>query len=96
MAVTIVRRRIIRALPKFAQEDGSVVPLLIEELKNKDAEIRREVANMLGVIGYESPAAKGALPALERLKKDEDERVRDIAARAIKHINSPNYPKKAP
>ncbi|HEY2415746.1 MAG TPA: HEAT repeat domain-containing protein [Pirellulaceae bacterium] len=65
----------------------SGVPGLIGCLDHESPGIRRSAADWLAAIG--SPA-KDALPALKKLQvTDEDERVRDAAAKAIDRINTP-------
>jgi HEAT repeat protein len=61
------------------------VPVLIEALTDKDSYVRRHAAIDLGLIGM---SAKGAIPALEKATKDENESVREQATEALKLIRS--------
>jgi len=56
------------------------VPTLVEYLSAEDARVRRATAEALGAIG---PDAADAVPALERLRDDPDEDVRNAVADAI-------------
>ena len=59
---------------------------LIQALKDKDSVVRCPAAKALGTIG---PDAKGAVPALTELLKDESKDVRDAARTAIDRIQAP-------
>jgi HEAT repeat protein len=56
---------------------------LIGALSDSEPKFRAGAANALGVLG---PAAKAAVPALKKALKDEDEKVRQSAAVALKAI----------
>ena len=71
---------VIRQLGPKAKE--AVMPLT-EELKDPDAEYRREVCFALAAIG---PDAKGAVPALVKALSDKDEGVRHVATYALGKI----------
>jgi hypothetical protein len=60
---------------------------LVDALKSGTAAARRAAADKLGQQG---PAARAALPALEKLLNDADESVRDAAISAIINIDSKN------
>ena len=66
----------------------AAIPALLEGLKNKDANIRKNAAFALGEIG---PEAESAISELSRvLKKDPDREVRKNAAFALGEIGSPS------
>ena len=66
------------------QGDGpKVVPVLIESLKDVDADVRWSAAIGLGYFGAEAAAA---IPALEEAERDTDARVREGARVAISRI----------
>jgi len=65
---------------------GKLVKALVGQLKSSDAEERAEACRALG---NQYGGAKGALPALEKVKaKDKSREVRRAAAEAIKKIKS--------
>ena len=63
---------------------ASAVPDLILVLTDKDTGVRRDAVRSLGDIG---PAAKSALPAVEKLLTDSEEIVRDAAKTAKRRID---------
>jgi HEAT repeat protein len=67
----------------IAAEAGATVPILIDGLKDKNAETRRRSAAVLGTLGS---AANDAIPALNDALKDADAQVRQTAERALKQI----------
>ena len=64
----------------LANLGGEVVPLLLEFLKEEDADFQSRSAYALGKIG---PAAREAVPALTKILGHEDPSVRRDAARAL-------------
>ena len=74
-----------KTLSNVGPAHPQAIPALIEALEQPDATLRGEVVLALFKIG---PAAKAALPALERLSQsDKDEKVRDYAKKTITAIN---------
>jgi len=70
--------------PKGPQGFGNLmVPEWIKDLADKSADKRLKAAQELGNMG---PAAKAALPALERATRDKDSRVSAAAKKAIASI----------
>jgi len=63
--------------------DSEKILKLIKTLKNKDSNVRREVARALGKIGD-----KRAVPALIKALKDENSSVRKAAEKALAEIRS--------
>jgi HEAT repeat protein len=53
-------------------------------LKDKDEGVRALAAYVLGKLG---PDAKAALPELEKLREDKDERVRAVAEKALQSVS---------
>ena len=76
---------VMEALEEIDIEARTVMPILIEALKDKDKRIRRSAAQALRKIG---PEAKAAVPALIELLNFDDE-ARRWAANALKKINTP-------
>jgi HEAT repeat protein len=64
---------------------GPVVPSMIEALRHSDVRVR---ANAAGVLGSFGPAAKPAAAALAGALRDENPRVRELAAEALTRIAS--------
>jgi hypothetical protein len=64
-------------------EAASVVPILIEALKNGNGYFRLRAASALGSIGTE---AKDAVPALTEALRDRQSEVRASAASALERI----------
>ena len=62
---------------------ASLVPSLSAALGDKSEDVRGLAAHLLGLVG---PAAKDALPGMVKLLSDPDERVREVAQKAIKKI----------
>ena len=79
------RLKAVKTLSNIGPAHPQVIPALIEALEQPDATLRGEVILALFKSG---PAAKAALPALERLSQsDKDAKVRDYAKKAIATIN---------
>ena len=66
-----------------AEETPPAVKALMEALKDKDAEVRKNAAVSLGRIG---PKAKNAVPALAAALKDGDNDARGASALALGRI----------
>lgn len=77
------RIKAVRLLQHHRGDPATVVPALIESLKDKEIDVRWSAAIGLGYFGAE---AKSAIPDLEKAKSDKDRRVRDAATRAISRI----------
>lgn len=77
------RIKAVRLLQHRKGDAADVVPALIESLKDSDVDVRWSAAIGLGYFGAE---AKSAIPDLEKVKSDQDRRVRDAATRAISRI----------
>ena len=71
------------ALARIRQDVSTVLPLLIDRLRDKSANTRSKVAITIGAIG---PAASDALPALRVAISDSDRNVRNCATRAVKLV----------
>jgi HEAT repeat protein len=79
-----VRNAACSALVWFMADAKLAVPVLIEILgENPDGQVRLMAAEKLGDIG---PAAKEAVPALEKARQDKDEKVRKAAGEALEAI----------
>jgi HEAT repeat protein len=75
------------ALAGLAPQKAAVaVPVLATNLEDKDAEVRRGAAYVLGEIG---PPAKDAVPALTRALKDDKADVRQAAGWALERFGAP-------
>jgi HEAT repeat protein len=59
------------------------VPALTEALRSEPWTVQRQAAIALGRIG---PEARAALPALERLRNDENRPLREAVREAIRQI----------
>ncbi len=77
-----------RLLQNRKSDASTVVPALIEALKDKSDDVRTSAAIGLGYFGEQ---AKDAIPALKELAKDSDIRVREAAGRAMSRID-PSIP----
>jgi HEAT repeats len=77
------RIKAVRFLQHRKIDAATVVPALIESLKDSDGDVRRSAAIGLGNFGAE---AKSAIEALEELKRDKDRRIHDAASVAISRI----------
>ena len=75
--------RAIRALGELGQEFPAAAKALSAVLRDSDAELRREAAEMLGQIG---PNARAAVAPLLRALKDPDDDVRSWASLALGSI----------
>lgn len=82
-AQEIDRIKAVRLLQHRKGDATKVVPVLIESLKDKEADVRWSAAIGLGYCGAE---AKAAVPALNEAKMDKDARVREGASVAISRI----------
>jgi HEAT repeat protein len=63
---------------------GPVVPAMVEALRSPQVPIRANAAVVLGALGGRAQAV--AVPALARALKDDDARVRELAAEALDRI----------
>ena len=79
----------VRTLPNRKGDAATVVPALIEALKDKEADIRRSAAIGLGGFGEQ---AKDAIPALQAALADPDARVREAAGKALTRIDLAKFP----
>ncbi|OAI40813.1 hypothetical protein AYO40_04195 [Planctomycetaceae bacterium SCGC AG-212-D15] len=75
-----VRKYAALAVTRVAKAEDAV-PALMEALNDSDADVRRQAAMGLGELG---PAAKAALPALEKFREEPDRCA--IAATAIRNV----------
>ncbi len=83
----IYERDIVKALDSIG--DDAIDPL-IRNLQNPSDQARRATAEALGELG---PKAAAAIPALEQAAQDQNLRVRDRAAEALKKIKQPQQKK---
>ncbi len=60
-----------------------VVPHLIEELEGEDSRVVQEAITALGMIG---PAAKEAIPTLEKLTEHDDPQIAQRAKAALRQV----------
>lgn len=82
-----VRVKAAEALWKIEKTPATVLlPVLLEALKDKDAQLRAAAAPVIGMLGSK---AKTAVPALIQALKDKDERVRGEAVSALGEIGPP-------
>ncbi|MBI1831952.1 MAG: HEAT repeat domain-containing protein [Planctomycetes bacterium] len=81
----------IHMLQEKHTEAATVVPVLIESLKDKNMYVRRDAARALGKFGAEAKDAVG--PLVDRLRDDEPS-VRKAAGQSLKQID-PNAATKA-
>ena len=63
-----------------------IVPHLVEELSNDNTRVVQEAITALGMLG---PAARDALPTLEKLTEHEDRQIAERAKAALRQIRSP-------
>jgi HEAT repeat protein len=84
------RTAAVRLLPQRTGDAARIVPALIEALKDKDGEVRRDAALGLGSFGDQ---ARDAIPALQAAQRDRDARVRKAAAVALSRIDPKAAPK---
>jgi HEAT repeat protein len=76
----------------FVRYRKHAVPLLVDALKDKDANVRRDAARYLGDCGGREQS-ESIVPALgEALLKDQDAEVRRTAAFALGRIGKPAVP----
>jgi HEAT repeat protein len=81
-----MRKRAATKLGNAGAAEATVVPALIEALKDRDAGVRAEAILALARIG---PAAREAEPALRELAtNDRDATVRASAAKALENLHS--------
>ena len=85
------RERIIavRLLQHRKGDAAQVVPALIETLKDREGDMRKDAAIGLGYFGEQ---AKEAIPALQAAQKDRDARVREAAGVALSRIDPARFP----
>jgi len=81
-----------RLLQNRKSDAATVVPALIEALKDKSDDVR--LSSAIG-LGYYGDDAKAAIPALKELEKDSDARIREAAGVAMSRID-PSIPKPTP
>jgi HEAT repeat protein len=75
-----------RTLGRQGAKAKDAVPALIDRLKNdEDKTVRMGAAYALGDIG---PEARPAIPALKTALMDSNQKVRDAATYALKHIQA--------
>jgi HEAT repeat protein len=79
----------VRLLPQHKEDAGQIVPVLIQVLKDKDADIRCGAAIGLGYFGDQ---AKDAIPALQAAQRDPDARIREAARVALSRIDPARFP----
>lgn len=77
------RLHAIHALKDRTAEASTIVPALVESLRDSDAFVRRDAAHALAEFGSD---ARSAVPALLALQKDH-EPVRRAAAEALRRID---------
>ena len=80
------RIKSVRQLQHRRGDAATVIPALIESLKDHHADIRWSAVIGLGYFGEQ---AQSALPDLERIRKDPDGRVRNAVQVAIARIQQP-------
>ncbi len=80
---TVCAWALVRIDPENGDNYRRAIPLLVQATNHEQAFVRAEAVTTLGMIG---PAAKEAIPALEKLADDPDPEVREAAAEAIKMI----------
>jgi len=73
-------------LKAFEAEKNQWVPLLVERLKDQDAEVRRESLSTLVESGE-----KAFLPMIPRLLTDESDGVRQAAVAALRTVGTPEH-----
>ena len=78
------------SLQERIDEKETVVPVLVEALKDEDTYVRRDAARALGHFGRE--AKEAVLPLRERLR-DKEPSVRKAAAQALQQIDPDAVPK---
>jgi HEAT repeats len=86
---TLTRLKAVRILPERTGDAATVVPALIEALKDEDADIRKGAALGLGTFGAK---AEKAVPALQAAQRDRETEVRKAAGVALSYID-PKFPK---
>jgi HEAT repeat protein len=72
-----------RTLLSTLAKDKAALPLIVEQLREADWDVREWAAHALGDAG---PRAKVAIPALKAALQDPDERVRAAAEQALERI----------
>jgi len=73
------------AVGKMGADARWAVPTLVDLLSHELVQIRSLAAHTLGQIG---PAASDAAPALERMSRDRDPAVREVALEALEHVRA--------
>jgi HEAT repeat protein len=79
----------VRLLPQRKGDAATVVPALIDSLKDKEGDIRWSAAIGLGYFGEQ---AREAIPALQAAQRDRDARVREAAGVALSRIDPAKFP----
>ena len=82
------RLEAVHALGQRTGDADTVMPILIESLKDDDTYVRRDSARALGRFG---PLAKPATAALQARLSDREPSVRKAAAAALKAIDVPLF-----
>ncbi len=80
---SVSRNRHALILAQMKSAATVVVPRLIEELMDQDMRVVQETITALGMIG---PAAKDAIPALEKLTEHDDRQIAERAKAALRQI----------
>ena len=78
-----VRARSALAAAALSDQSDSCVRYVIEALSDDNRAVVREVITALGMIG---PAAKDAVPTLEKLTEHEDKQIAERAKAALRHM----------
>jgi HEAT repeat protein len=81
---TTIRRKAVESLKKIGPPARTVVPALVEALKEVDGDIRHYAVETLGGLGQE---AKPAMPRLIESLNDRDTDIRIQAVRALARID---------
>ena len=76
---------VLMAVGRLGEDAKWAVPTLVELLTHELVQIRSLAAHTLGQIG---PAAKDAAPALERMSRDSDPAVREVALQALESVRT--------
>ena len=82
--VTLIRRESARALGGFGSQSGGFVEDLVKAIQDS-APVAREAITALGMIG---PAAKDAIPTLEKLTEHADPQIAERAKAALRQIGA--------
>jgi HEAT repeat protein len=83
---TKVREEAVTKLGNVGTADPAAIPALIDALKDKNPLVR---CNAIIALGKSGPAAQDAVgPLTELAQRDHDARVRDYAAKGLKHLKN--------